>query len=925
MPLPAGTRLGHYEIVATLGAGGMGEVYRGRDTQLDRDVALKVLPESFASDPDRLMRFTREAKTLASLNHPNIAAIYGIEERAPFGAAQGAVSASRTALVMELVEGEDLSQVIARGAMGLSDATSIAKQIADALEAAHEAGIIHRDLKPANIKVRTDGTVKVLDFGLAKAMDSAGSKDPASERQDPAPTMTSPAMTAMGLILGTAAYMSPEQARGKAVDKRADIWAFGVVLYEMLSGNMLFQGETVSDVLAAVLRADIDLTTLPPTVPSGVRHLLSRCLEKDPRRRLRDIGEARVLLESTSAVEPVAAVPARPARQWLPWAVAAIAVLALGTSLAIARPWAPEIAAPALRVTMQAGFSGTLESGLQNLFAISPDGTTLVFAGNASSESAPGLAESRNTDLYIRRFDEPKATLLSGTEGAEGPFFSPTGEWVGYFAKGKLFKVPAAGGASMLVADAPMSRGAVWGEDDVITFNPMAAPGSKLVRVSANGGGTPTALGAMAEKHETQRWPQVLPGNRAILYTGAVSVDNFDDACLVVQTLDGAPPKVVQCGGSNWTYVNSGHVLYTHAGSIFAAHFDLAKLAVIGTGAVIVDGVRSSTASGAAQFAVARDGRMVYLSRGEAGRSEAPIDIVDRQGKATRLQGAPLNWAALAFSPNGGRLAIDVTTVNARNVWIYDLSRGVIQRATFSDVPETRPIWMDDRTLTFAWATSGPPNLYRQAADGGKPERLTESTRVQYPGSWSPDGRSLAFTEIREGQGDVMILPMEGDAKTGLKPGKPVPLVATSSRESQPAFSPDGKWIAFASSETSRLQVLVTSATDPTRKVQVSIDGGSQPMWSPTSRELVFRTEESASRILFVTYDTSDGTFRPSRPALWTPARFALRSGVGDVALHPDGRRIAGTVVTSDDIATPTEPLMSLITDFFAILTGKVK
>jgi serine/threonine-protein kinase len=372
-------------------------------------------------------------------------------------------------------------------------------------------------------------------------------------------------------------------------------------------------------------------------------------------------------------------------------------------------------------------------------------------------------------------------------------------------------------------------------------------------------------------------------------------------------------------------YVNSGHVLYVHAGSIFAAPFDLAKLVITGTGVPLVVGVWVCPASGAAQFAVARDGRMVYLSRNDAAVREAPIDIVDRQGKSTRLQGAPLNWAALAFSPNGNRLAIDVTAASIRSVWIYDLARGAIQRATFSDVPETRPIWMDDRLLTFAWATAGPPNLYRQAADGGKPERLTESPRVQYPGSWSPDGRSLAFTEIRDGQGDVMILPMEDDAKTGLTPGTPIPLLATSHRESHPAFSPDGKWIAFASSESSTLQVYVTSATDPTRKVQVSIDGGGQPMWSHTSRELVFRTDESASRIFFVTYDTTDGTFRPSRPALWTPTRFAIRSGVSDVALHPDGRRMAGTVVAPDVDAAPNEPVMSLITDFFAVLKAKVK
>jgi len=667
--------------------------------------------------------------------------------------------------------------------------------------------------------------------------------------------------------------------------------------------------------LAAVLRADIDLTKLPTTVPLGIRHLLARCLEKDPRRRLRDIGEARFWLDAPSTFESVAAAAViRPARQMLPWAITAAAVLGFASYLTIARPWAPDVAAPALRLSMQAGFAGALDSGLSNLLAMSQDGAMLAFAAGGSGE--------KTSNLFIRRLDQPDATLLSGTEGAEGPFFSPTGEWVGYFARGKLFKIPVNGGAAVPVADAPMGRGAVWGEDDVITFAPMAAPGGGLVRVSANGG-TPVPLGAMAEKHVTQRWPQVLPGNRAVLYTGGTTVDNFDDACLTVQTLDGTPPRILQCGGSFWTYVNSGHVLYAHAGQIFAAPFDAATLVVTGTGVPVVDSVRSSVVSGAAQFAVARDGRMVYLRRSGTQGSEAPIDIVDRQGKAARLQGAPLNWAALAFSPNGSRLALDVTSTNARSVWLYDLSRDALQRATFGVVSDSRPIWMDDRRLTFAQATAGPPNLFNQAADGGTPERLTDSPRVQYPGSWAPDGRRLAFTEIRDGQGDVMILPMEGDSTTGLKPGTAFPFLATDARESHPAFSPDGKWLAFASSESSTLQVYVTSATDPTRKWQVSVDGGNQPMWSQTSAELIFRTEETASRIYVVTYETTGGVFRPSRPDLWTPARFSLRSGVGDVALHPDGRRMAGTLAESGAEATPTEPMLMLITDFFAELKAK--
>jgi serine/threonine protein kinase len=820
---------------------------------------------------------------------------------------------------MELVAGEDLSAHIAHGAMSLNEALPIAKQIADALEAAHEAGIIHRDLKPANIKVRADGTVKVLDFGLAKAMDRTSATSTVGMPPgagpwtlDPGPTMTSPAMTAMGLILGTAAYMSPEQARGKPVDKRADIWAFGVVLYEMLTGTMLFQGETVSDVLAAVLRADIDLAKLPASVPPGIRHLLSRCLEKDPRRRLRDIGEARFWLESPHVFETPAAVSRPPSRPILPWAIAAAAMLAFVSWLAISQPWESEPAVPALSVSVKTGFTGTLDNGLQNLFAMSPDGRTLVFSVSPSATRGNNQFGATSS-LYIRRLDQPAATLLAGTEGAEGPFFSPKGEWIAYFAKGKLFKIPANGGASVPVANAPMGRGAVWGEDDVITFNPSGAPGAGLLRVSANGG-TPTLLGAMAKDHVTQRWPQVLPGNRVVLYTGATTVDNFDDACLVVQALDGAPAKIVQCGGTYWTYVSSGHVMYVHAGTVFAAPFDLSTLAITGTGVPVIEKVRWGVASGAAQFAVSPEGRLVYLGGDNTQSGDAPIDIVDRQGNATRLQGAPLNWHALAFSPDGSRLALDVVSPRARNVWLFDLSRGALQRATFGDVPETRPIWRDNRRLTFTSAVSGPPNLFNQDADGGKPERLTESPRIQYPGSWSPDGLQLAYTEIRDGQGDIMMLPVGGKA---------FPLIASDARESHPAFSPDGKWLAFASSESSVLEVYVTSVNDPTRRTQVSIDGGSQPMWSSTSRELVFRTEESASRIFFVTYDATEDTFRPSRPALWTPARFALRSGVGDVALHPDGRRMAGTLVEAGIATGPAEPLMMLITNFFDELRNK--
>ncbi len=917
MSLSAGSRLAHYEIVALLGAGGMGEVYRARDTQLDRDVALKVLPESFASDPDRLMRFTREAKALASLNHPNIGAIYGLTET---------TSTSEVvlrALVMELVEGRDLSELIGAAKatpyvpLPLSEALVIAKQIVDALEAAHEAGIIHRDLKPANIKVRADGTVKVLDFGLARAIDSTASRTLDPGPLDPGPTMTSPAMTEMGLILGTAAYMSPEQARGKPVDKRADIWAFGVVLYEMLTGITLFAGETVSDVLAAVLRADIDLAQLPATVPSGIRHLLSRCLEKDPRRRLRDIGEARFWLESPAGIEPAAAAgSARPAQPLLPWSIVAALVLGLIAWLTIARPWTATGTAPRVYASVQAGFVGNFGQNLSPSLAVSPDGRTLAFAVD-SLGGRPG-------GIYVRPLDQLTATMLAGTEEGLAPFFSHNSQTLGFFARGKLWTMPVNGGAPVPLADAPMSRGATWGEDDVITFSPSGAPGGLLMRVQARGGAL-TPLGAMPEKQVTQRWPQALPGNRAILYTTAPTVDNFDDGCVAVQTLDGAPPRVLQCGGSFWTYVASGHVLYVHGHTLFAAPFDLAQLAITGTGVPIIENVRSGTVSGVAHFGISRDGMLAYLSADSRNDTESSIDIVERQGKATRLAGQPVNWLGLSFSPDGMRLAMDVVTAKDRNVSLYDLSRDAIQRVTFGEVSDSNPIWTPngDR-ITFASATGGAPNLYWQDADGGTPERLTTSDNQQFPGSWLPDGLVLAYTEIRNGAGDVMLLPMEGDEKTGLKPGTPLALFATDARESHPAFSPDGKWLAYASNASSRLQVYVTSVANPARRTQVSVDGGSQPMWSRTSQELLFITEDAVTPVYVVTYDTVDGVFRPSRPKLWTSTLFNLRSAVNNVSLHPDGRRVAGAIATPGLDKEPTEPLVAVVTGFFEVLKSKV-
>ena len=902
MALPPGARLGPYDILAPLGAGGMGEVYRARDTRLDRDVALKILPEAFAADPERLARFEREAKTLASLNHPHIAAIYGIEVAPGFS----------PALIMELVAGEDLSARIARGAIPLVEALPIARQIADALEAAHERGIIHRDLKPANIKVRDDGAVKVLDFGLAKALAPEGANATADLMNSP--TITSPA-TQLGMILGTAAYMAPEQAKGRPIDRRADVWAFGVVLLEMLTGERVFKGDDITEVLASVIKDAAPLESLADGTPASLRRLLRRCLEKDPAKRLDSMAAVRLELDDAEG-EPEVAQAVKPAHQpplWrraAPWAAVALAIV-IAAATGISSTWYASPPLP-LRVSIQSGFVGAFEDDLRPALAISPDGGVLVFA-----------SDDRAAGLQIRRLGQLTATPLGGTEMGGGPFFSPDGQWIGYFVRGRMFKVPTHGGAPVALADAQAGRGGTWGEDDVITYSPLAGPGGVLLRLPA-AGGTPVPLGAMVDGHVTQRWPQALPGNRAILYTGATTVDNFDDACLVAQTLDDAPPRVLQCGGSFWTYVATGHVMYVHAGTVFAAPFDLRSLTVTGVGIPVLEGVMSSAVSGVAQFAVSRGGHLAYIG-GEATRgADAPIDIVARDGTSVRLAGNPVNWLSLSFSPDGQRLAMDLVSANKRNVWLYDLSRDASQRVTFGEVSDSQPIWTPDgRRMTFASATGGPPNLYWQAVDGGAPVRLTESQLTQYPGSWSPDGRRLAFTEVRDGQGDIMILPMEGDEQTSLKPGTPIPFLTSAARESQPAYSPDGRWLAYSSNESAVLQVYVTDVADPTRKWQVSTAGGSQPMWSRARPELLFRLEGSGSQIFSVTYDMVGGAFRPSKPAPWGPSRFLLRSANGDVALHPDGNQIAGLLRASMPEREPSQPHVVLVTGFFDELRAR--
>jgi len=910
-----GTRLGHYRITAAIGAGGMGEVYRATDTKLGRDVAIKVLPSELAGDPERLARFEREAKLLASLNHTNIAHVYGFETST---LADGSAASF---LAMELVEGEELAERLKRGAIPIDESLAIAKQIADGLEEAHEKGIVHRDLKPANVKLTPDGKVKVLDFGLAKAyaVDSTSGSGPDLSQS---PTLAHTG-TAAGIILGTAAYMSPEQARGKTVDKRTDIWSFGVVMFEMLTGERLFAGETVSDVLAAVLTRDPDLERLPAGTPRALRQLLRRCLERDPKKRLRDIGEGRLALDDPgSASDPSLQTKPTGPRRGTAWAVAAAVAIALVGGILLDRLWTPSPPARSLRLIAKAGFAGVLDDSLRPAAVLSPDGRTLAMSGR---DKVGGRRL-----LHVRRLDQTEALPLSGTEDGASPFFSPDGRWLGFFAKGKLLKIPVTGGAAVVLADAPVSRGATWGEDDVITFAPLAPHGNGLLRVSAAGGAT-TPLGDMINGHVTQRWPQALPGNRAILYTGSTSVDTFEDACLVAQTLDKAPPRLIQCGGSFWTYVPSGHILFFHAGTLFAAPFDVKDLTITGSSLPVIENVSGSAVSGVAWFSAARDGLLAYVE-GTGARAEAPIDVVDRTGQATRLKAPPVNWLALSYSPEGRRLAMNVSTGTKNDVWIYEIERDAPMQLTFDGLHWSGPIWTPDgRRLTYSTTQGGTPFIEWKSADGsGEAERLSPpgsdqkqgGSQAQRPGSWAPDGRRLAFVEGGgSGHSDIWMLPMVGDARSGLKAGTPEIFVSSPGHNDSPAFSPDGKWLAYSSDDSSTEQVYVRSAIGAPGKWQVSTEGGSFPAWSRTGRELIFITPDG--RLLYVTYDASDVAFHPSRPEPWNRTIFEQRTEWFRFALHPDGRRVAGTVTAASRDQKPMDPEIVLVTDFFGELKAR--
>jgi serine/threonine-protein kinase len=817
MPLFAGSRLGPYEIVAPLGAGGMGEVYRARDTKLNREVAVKVLPETLADDRDRLARFSREAQMLAALNHPNIAHIYGVDE-----------STGTPALVMELVEGPTLADRLANGKLPIHEALEIATQIADALEAAHEQGIVHRDLKPANIKVRDDGTVKILDFGLAKARDPVTTP---GVNVTQSPTITTPAlMTGVGTILGTAAYMSPEQAKGRPADKRSDIWAFGCVLYEMLAGRKTFSADTVPEMLASVLRADVDWSALPATTPTAMRTLLRRCLERDVKRRLRDIGDVKLLLEDTdttrvsSTTAPLAVLSTR-----VGWTAAACVIMAsgviAGTLVWISmRPATPRVSR--LQVT-PSGLAALTISGIDRDLAITPDGSRLVYVGN------------RGTQLFVRALDalEPVPVF---TGQPHGVFISPDGQWIGFAdGIGVLKKVAVNGGPAVPLATVGARGGAIWGPDDTIIVATSNLTGLQRVALA---GGPPTVLTQpdRAQGEADHFWPELLPGGRAVLFTITAATGGLDAAQVAVLDLQTGKRRILVRGGHHARYVPSGHLVYAAAGTLRAVPFDLARLETRGTPVPVVSDV-VTTSLGAVDAVVAGD-TLAYVSGSVAGTPRTLI-WVDRQGREVPIPAPPRPYLLPALSPDGTRVAVFANDQDL-DVWFWDVDRPTLTPFTFAPGIDAVPVWTPDgRRLIFSSERAGVPNLFWQAADGtGTAERLNESPTIQYPSAVSPDGRRLIFTEegTKTLNDDVMAIELDGTHRI-------TPLVQSPFGERNGIISPDGRWLAFEANDSGRFEIYVRPYPNVNSgRWQVSTAGGTRPLWTRTGQELVYVSPTSA-------------------------------------------------------------------------------
>jgi serine/threonine protein kinase len=854
-----GKALGHYQVSSQLGKGGMGEVYQAKDQKLGRDVAIKVLPEEFARDADRVARFQREAKLLASLNHPNIAAIYGLEE-----------SAGTSFLVLELVEGDTLANQIKRGPIPVEEALKLALQIAEALEAAHEKGVIHRDLKPANIKVTPDGKVKVLDFGLAKAF--AGDQEQLNLSNSPT---LSNAATQQGIILGTAAYMSPEQARGKSVDKRADIWAFGVLLFEMLTGSQVFTGETISDTLAAVLTKELEWEK----IPERLKPLLRSCLEKDSRKRWRDIGDVKIELERILAdphgvvVQSAEVTESRTKlRHMFSW-IATTAILGIiigGLAIWKLKPAPPHEPRQITRFYQELPADQQFINPNLPALTVSPDGKKIAY--------------NTNKGIFLRSIEAWDARLISDANDApSNPFFSPDARWIGYWsaAENKLKKIALSGGPPISLCDAGAIGGASWAADNTILYGAMA---NGIMRISSNGG-TPERL--IGVQGETYFHPRILPDGKTILFT----LGTDEGYKIAVQSLKTSHRKVLFAGDCAW-YLPTGHIVYALGNNLNAVSFDLEQLAVTGEPVAVVQGVNREGNILAPQYVLSGSGTLIYIPETAQATAfrQSTLVWVDKDGKEEPLGTPPNPYRSLAIAPDGKRIALTISkSLISTNIWTWDLARKMLTQVTLEEGMDYFPLWThDSKRIIYLSSRVGKFSINWKSADGiGKAEPILNARATAIiPFSVSVDRKTLLLEANTGRYGDIGMMSMEGDRKWK-------PLLQENYAEVQPKISPDGQWMAYTSNESGREEIYVRPYPEVDKgRCQVSTSGGNSPLWSPTGQELFYRNGDSVIAVSIKTVPTVE----VKAPATLFQQRFRSFT-MTDIATHvswdisPDGKR----------------------------------
>lgn len=894
-----GKTLAHYRLTSEIGRGGMGEVYQAKDTKLGRDVAIKVLPEELARDTDRIARFQREAKLLASLNHPNIAAIYGLEK-----------SDDTHFLVMELIGGQTLADRIKAGAIPVEESLKLALQIAEALEAAHEKGVIHRDLKPANIKVTPDGKVKVLDFGLAKAFTGEQQVNLSNS-----PTL-SEAATQQGVILGTAAYMSPEQARGKPVDKRTDVWAFGCVLYEMLSGKAAFQGEDVTEILAAVVKSGVNLDLLPSNIHPRVREVITRCLQKEQKRRYSAIGDVQYEIEQVLAdpsglfAKPgVTAKPRKKLKVGLPWLAAAIvlSLIVAGVAVWYLKPSEPR---RVTRLSHELPKDQQFGNLTECAFAVSPDGRQFVY--------------STTEGLYHRSMDELDAKIIPGTgENPQKPFFSPDGKWVGYVAGNQLKKIAISGGAPSVITEASTIGYIDWQTDDTNVFS---QPGTGIMRISANGG-NPEAI--VKAENELIISPQILPDGKSVLYT-SLSLASTNIYSICVQSLESGERREL-FPGNTARYLPTGHIVYAVDNDLFAIRFDPDKLEVISGPVSVVEGIFSGAAP---QYAVSNSGTLIYMpgTSADAGASARTLVWVDRNGKEEPIAVPPDLYSHPRISPDGRLVALTVGNITDSDIWIWDLVRKNLSPLTRDPSPDAVPLWTaDGKRIAFMSWSGGSGKIYLKSADGtGKVEPLGSDyggALLSLPSSWSGDGKELVFMGLNLMGAvtyDIGAVEMEGERKFR-------PLLKEKYLETEPKISPNGQWMAYTSDVSGKNEIYVRPFPDVDSggKWTVSTGGGTSPLWAPDGRELFYRNGDAVMAVSVKT----ETTFSPETPkTLFRGTYVSLSSGIAPLSLNSwdisqDGKRF---LMLKPGASTGEAPVaagprrINVVLNWFEELKGKV-